>query len=117
MKARLVEFGELEIDGERYHKDVVIDGGRIHKRDKGPSKALRGRYGHTPLSTAEEIPWGGSRLIVGTGADGSLPILPDVYDEATRRGIEITAVPPAEACRLVTDSKRKQVFAVLHSTC
>ena len=110
-------FGELSVDGERYYSDVVIEAGRVRKRDKGPSKALRGRYGHTPLSPAEEIPWGGSRLIVGTGVYGSLPILPEVYDEATRRGIEVTAVPTPEACRLVADSKRKQVFAVLHSTC
>jgi hypothetical protein len=112
-----VAFGELSVDGERYYSDVVIEAGRVRKRDKGPSKALRGRYGHTPLSTAEEIPWGGSRLIVGTGAYGSLPILPEVYDEATRRGIEVTAVPTSEACRLVAGSKRKQVFAVLHATC
>jgi hypothetical protein len=35
MKAELVEFGRLEIEGERYNKDVVIEGGRIRKRDKG----------------------------------------------------------------------------------
>ena len=34
MKAELVAFGELEIEGARYHRDVVIDGGEIHKRDK-----------------------------------------------------------------------------------
>ena len=27
MKAKLVSFGHLEIDGEMYHKDVVVDGG------------------------------------------------------------------------------------------
>ena len=70
MKAELVAFGELKIEGERYHRDVVIDGGEIRKRDKGPSKALKGRSRHTPLSAAEQIPWGGKRLIIGTGARG-----------------------------------------------
>ena len=56
MNAELVEFGKLEIEGERYNKDVVIDGGRIRKRDKGPSKALPHRGRHTPLTAAEQIP-------------------------------------------------------------
>ena len=71
MKAKLVSFGHLEIDGESYRKDVVVDGGKIRKRDKGPSMAgYQKKGGHTPLTAAEEIPWGGKRLIVGTGAWG-----------------------------------------------
>jgi hypothetical protein len=117
MKAKLVAFGQIEIEGETYHKDVVVDGGKIRKRDKGPSKALRGRWGHTPLTAAEEIPWGGKRLIVGTGADGQLPIADDVRKEAARRGIEIVALPTEEACELVKDLDAKDVHAIFHVTC
>jgi hypothetical protein len=117
MKAKLVAFGEVDIDGERFMRDIVIDAGRIRPRRKGPSKVFRDDYGHTLLSTAEDIPWGGRRLIVGTGADGSLPIAPDVYREAVRRGVEVTAVPTADACRLLADLKRRDVYAVLHVTC
>ena len=117
MKAELVEFGKLEIEGERYQKDVVIDGGRIRKRDKGPSKALPHRGRHTPLSAAEEIPWGGTRLIVGTGAKGQLPISPEVLAEAARRGIAIEALPTREACRLLAGVDRADVYAILHVTC
>ena len=67
MKARLVKFGEIEVEGKRYTHDVVIDGGKVRKRKKGPSKQFREKFGHTPLSAGEEIPWGGKRLIVGTG--------------------------------------------------
>src|SRR5665811_808307 len=57
MKAKLVSFGHLEIDGEMYRKDVVVDGGKIRKRDKGPSKERYAKkWGHTPLTAAEEIP-------------------------------------------------------------
>ena len=28
MKARLVKFGEIEVEGKRYTHDVVIDGGK-----------------------------------------------------------------------------------------
>ena len=60
VKAKLVAFGEIQISGERYTCDVVIEGGRIRRRLKGPSKALRDRFGHTPLSAAEDIPGAGN---------------------------------------------------------
>jgi hypothetical protein len=115
--AKLIEFGEVEIEGKRYSRDVVIDAGRVRPRRKGPSKVLRDQFGHTPLSGAEEIPWGGSRLIVGTGAEGSLPVASDVFDEARKRGVEITVLPTREACRMLADLMRRDVYAVLHVTC
>jgi hypothetical protein len=117
MKARLIAFGDLEIEGARYARDVVIEEGRVRRRHKGPSKALRDRFGHTPLSTAEEIPWGGPRLIVGTGVSGALPVAPDVYAEAARRGIAVDALPTRDACRLLRDLRSGEVHAVLHITC
>ena len=117
MKAELVAFGQLEIEGERYRRDVVIEGGQIRKRDKGPSKALHARSRHTPLSAAEQIPWGGKRLIVGTGAKGQLPISAELGEEAARRGIVIEALPTSEACRLLADVEPADVYAILHITC
>ncbi|HEY5487281.1 MAG TPA: MTH938/NDUFAF3 family protein [Candidatus Limnocylindrales bacterium] len=117
MKAELVEFGRLEIEGELYNRDVVIDAGQIRKRDKGPSKALPHRGRHTPLTVAEQIPWGGKRLIIGTGARSQLPIAPEVRDEAARRGIAIEALPTAEACLLLADMEQADVYAILHVTC
>src|SRR6266700_1675752 len=29
MKARLIRFGEIEVEGKRYTHDVVIDGGKV----------------------------------------------------------------------------------------
>jgi hypothetical protein len=117
MKAALVEFGVLELEGRRYTRDVVIAGGRVGRRDKGPSKALRDEYGHTPLTVAEDIPWGGTRLIIGTGADGALPIAPEVEAEARRRGIAFEAMPTRDACHRLAGLKSKDVYAVLHVTC
>ena len=117
MDVRLLGFGAIEVDGQRYEHDVVIDGGEVRKRKKKPSRPYRGEYGHTPLSAAEELPWGGSRLIVGTGAYGSLPVMPDVLDEAGRRGVDVDAVPTVDACRLIASLDARQVHAVLHVTC
>jgi hypothetical protein len=117
MHARLVAFGQIEIDGQRFSHDVVVDGGRVRRRKKGPSKAYREHYGHTPLSADEVIPWSAHRLIVGTGAAGQLPITPELYLEAERRGIEIIDRPTPEACRLLEAADPADVAAILHVTC
>ncbi len=117
MNARWIRFGEIEVEGERYDYDVVIDEGRVAKRSKKPSKPYRGRFAHTPLSAKERIPWGGRQLIVGTGEHGSLPIMPGVWAEAERRGIEIVAAPTDEALRLLGDVEAKDARAILHVTC
>jgi Uncharacterized conserved protein len=117
MKAKWIAFGEVEIEGRRYTSDVVIEAGRVKKRRKKQSKQHRDEYGHTPLSVRERIPWGGSRLIVGTGASGSLPIMPAVRAEADRRGIEIVAAPTKEALHLLHDVDAEDVYAIVHVTC
>jgi hypothetical protein len=117
MKVRLVKFGEIEVEGKRYTHDVVIDGGKVRKRKKRPSKQFREKFGHTPLSAEEKIPWGGERLIVGTGAHGALPVMDEVIAEAKRRGIEVITAPTMEVCRLLQDVKKGQAYAIVHCTC
>ncbi len=117
MQASLLRFGVLEIDGERFDRDVVVEHGRVGKRHKKSSRALRDQYGHTPLSLLEPIPWDCRRLIVGIGADGALPIDPDVMAEARRRGVELVAVPTEEACDLLSDANLQTTNAILHVTC
>ncbi len=117
MHARLVKFGEIEIDGQRYDHDVIVERGKVSKRHKGPSKALRGAYGHTPLSAAEKLPWHCRILLVGTGAEGSLPVTDDVREEAQRRGIDLVVVPTDEACRRLAKADPEETAAVLHVTC
>jgi hypothetical protein len=117
MKARSLGFGEIEIEGTQYDADVVIERGQVRRRRKKPSKPYRDRFGHTPLSAEESIPWAGPRLIVGTGADSLLPIMAEVYEEAARRNIEIVALPTEAACRLIAELEPASVNAVLHVTC
>jgi hypothetical protein len=108
-------FGVIVIDGERLDHDVVVEAGRVRRRKKGPSKPYRDRYGHTPLSVDEKIPWSTTQLVVGTGASGRLPIMPEVWDEAEARGVELIALPTSEACDLLRSMDR--VDAILHVTC
>lgn len=117
MKIQLRSFGEISIEGKRYDHDVVIENGKVRKRQKKPSKALRGEFGHTPLSTEEAIPLHGQTLFIGTGAYGSLPITPEVYDEAKRKHVKVIALPTVEVCKLLEDYKPKDINAILHVTC
>ena len=75
-------FGSIRVDGVTYDHDLVIDRGKIRKRKKAASRKFRGAYGHTPLSIDEDIPWRCRRLVIGTGADGALPVMRQVRDEA-----------------------------------
>ena len=117
MDVRFLGFGSIEVEGRAYEHDIVISRGAVRKRSKKPSKPYRGKFRHTPLSTDEELPWGGPQLIIGTGAHGSLPIMPEVVAEAARRNIDLVAVPTEQACRLIAGLKRREVRAVLHVTC
>ena len=74
--------------------------------------------GHTYLCRLmRSSPGGGDRLIIGTGAYGSLPIMPQVLEEADRRGVDVTAIPTEDACRLIASLDPSEVHAVLHVTC
>ena len=108
-------FGSIRINGTTYAYDVVIDRGHVRKRNKKPSKKFRSAFGHTPLSSEEDIPWKCRRLVVGTGT-GALPIMDEVKHEADRREIELVIRPTAEAIKTLQDNPVK-TNAILHVTC
>lgn len=109
-------FGRIRIDGTEYEHDVVIDRGKISKRRKKASRAFRDRYGHTPLSASEEIPWNCRRLIVGTGAYGSLPVMDEVARDAAERHVELVILPTSQAIAKLNDDDG-ETNAILHVTC
>jgi hypothetical protein len=109
-------FGSVRVDGVTYDHDLIIDRGKIRKRKKAASKRFRAGYGHTPLSVAEDIPWRCRRLVIGTGAEGALPVMTQVRDEARRRKVDLVVLPTAEAIGVLTGTT-KDTNAVLHLTC
>jgi hypothetical protein len=109
-------FGSIEVDGKTYEHDLVVDRRRLRKRRKGPSKPFRQEYGHTPLSLAEDIPWNCTRLVIGTGANGALPVMDDVAEEAKRRGVQLVVLPTSRALEELQGAG-KDTNAILHVTC
>jgi hypothetical protein len=111
------EFGRITIDGIDYDHDVVVEAGRIRKRKKGPSKARREEFGHTPLTAAEKIPWGGQQLWIGSGAYGRMPVAEDLRAEAQLRGVELLFEPTPALVKRINASVPAGTNLILHVTC
>ena len=109
-------FGSIRIDGVVYEHDVVIARGQVRKRKKKSSKPFRAAFGHTQVSIEENIPWDCRRLVVGTGADGVLPVMDEVKQEAAHREVELLTVPTREAIRAL-QAEPNDTNAILHVTC
>ncbi len=116
VKVKYLGFGSVEIDGERYENDVVVSNGRVEKRKKKLSKHLKEKYGHTPLSLAENIPWDCETLIIGTGESGALPVLDEVKTEAEKRKINLVIMKTEDAC-IELEKAGGKTNALLHITC
>jgi hypothetical protein len=95
---------------------VLIDGGRIRKRKKKPSKPFRGSFEHTPVSGAEDVPWACRRLVIGTGVNGALPVMEQVKEEAQARHVELLVLPTAQTIEQLHEGTRN-TNAILHVTC
>ncbi len=116
MRVDQFSFGSIRIDGITYEHDVVIAGGQVRERKKKPSRSFRDGFGHTPVSIEENIPWDCRRLVIGTGADGALPVMDEVKQEAVRREVELLIVPTREAIHALR-AEPKETNAILHVTC
>lgn len=116
MRYESFSFGSIRIDGVTYDHDVVIDRGEIRKRKKKASKQYRDAYGHTPLSAKEDIPWRCRRLVIGTGAEGGLPVMDEVRKESQLRKVELLSLPTIDAISILNRGG-KNTNAILHVTC
>ena len=115
MKFQGLSFGAIRIDGVTYPHDVVIDRGKVCKRNEEASRKFLDEFGQTPLSLEEEIPWKCRRLVIGVG-DGSLSVMQEVKDEAKRRQVKLVILPTVEA---IEELKQHPIDAnaILHVTC
>lgn len=114
MKIKDLSFGSIIIDGETYFKDVVIDNGSVKKRKKAESKKYRDKFGHTPLSPDENIPWNCKHLIIGNGHSSSMPVMEEVYHIARQKGVELRTMNTPEAIKHINDPDTN---FILHLTC
>ena len=105
-------FGELTVDGERHTRDLIVLPGRVVPdwwRREGHSLALEDFE-----EVADELP---GRLILGCGAHDRLQPPKAVLDQLRARGVEVEAMPTADAVRRYGELDPERTAAALHLTC
>jgi hypothetical protein len=114
MKVKEISFGYINIDGKDYYKDIVINKGKIEKRKKKQSKKFRSQFGHTPLTSLENIPWDCKKLIIGTGHSSALPVMKEVKKKAKKKGVKLVLTTTPDAILNIND---KDTNLILHLAC
>jgi hypothetical protein len=105
-------FGRITVDGEQETRDVIVL----------PERVVRNwwrREGHALVlddleEVLDELP---ARLIIGTGAYGELRPDPKALRQLEERGIDVEALPTADAVRRYQESNPAATAAALHLTC
>jgi len=105
-------FGRLVVDGEEQTRDVIVLPDRVLTnwwRAEGHRLALADLG-----AVIDELP---ERLVVGTGAYGQMRPDPEALERLPLRGIEVEALPTAEAVRRYGELDPRHTAAALHLTC
>jgi hypothetical protein len=105
-------FGSLRVDGEEHTKDVIVLPHRVVPgwwRREGHSLAIEDLD-----EVMDELP---ERLILGCGAHGRLEPPRAVLDQLRARGVEVEAMPTADAVRRYGELDPEHTAAALHLTC
>jgi len=107
------KVGRLMINGKVYVRDIVIrDNRTIELREMRSSSKLTERYGHAPVTTAENLPWSCDTLIIGTGSTGGLFVLEEVHARAHEMGVTIITKPTSAALLHMNDPNTNLVLHI-----
>jgi len=107
------QFGLIVVNGKKYTSDVIIFPDRVRDnwwRKTGHQLCLK--------DIAEVITANPEVLIIGTGASGSMKVLPEVERGVETQGIKLIAEATAKACHTYNQlCYAQRVVAALHLTC
>jgi hypothetical protein len=105
-------FGSITVDGEQHTRDLIVLPGRVLPdwwRREGHSLAMEDLD-----EVVDELP---ERLVLGCGHDGRLKPPAAVLDQLRARGVEVEAMPTADAVRRYSELDPERTAAALHLTC
>lgn len=106
-------FGRITFDGHRHTQDLIIL----------PERVIANwwrKEGHAlhPEDLADVLEAAPETLIVGTGAHGMMEVLQETRRALEQAGIQLVAVPTAQAVDTYNELLKKEpVAAALHLTC
>lgn len=112
-----LKFGSITINDVVYDHDIVIENGEVKKRKKSASKDLREKYGHTPLTEKENIPWNCDTLVIGIGMSSQLPVTDDFKAEAKKKNVTLILLETPKATEYFMKHFSKRINAIFHITC
>jgi hypothetical protein len=105
-------FGRMVVDGIEHRRDLIVMPDRVlanwWRRD-GHSLAIEDLE-----DVIDELP---ERLVLGCGADGRLQPDPAVIEALRRRGVEVEALPTAEAVQRYGQLDPARTAGAFHLTC
>lgn len=114
MRIEDYKFGYIIIDGKTYNKDLILLPDRLHTNWwRRSGHELHVEDIHEALAVDPEL------LIVGTGYNGALRVLPDTQQHLDKANIELVAKKTPEACQLYNTLGKtgRRIVAALHLTC
>ncbi len=118
MRIDATEFGAITVNGKTYEHDVIIRlSGGVEKRRKRLSKE---QYGTSHVISKAEAKFvfekGCDLLIVGTGQDGNVSLLPEASAYFSKKDCRVVAQRTPEAILTFNRSRDRKV-ALMHVTC
>jgi hypothetical protein len=105
-------FGRVVVDGSEETRDVIVLPGRVVRnwwRRDGHALVLEDLD-----EVLGELP---AHLVIGTGADGRMQPDAGAIAELRANGVEVEALPTAEAVRRYGELNPAAAAAALHLTC
>jgi hypothetical protein len=112
-KIESYRFGQIQIDGERFIKDVIIFPERVRARWWRVE-------GHNlmPVDLEEVFAETADTLIIGQGAYGRMKVPEETRARIMREGLELYVMGTKEAVELYNQRRdQESVIAALHLTC
>ena len=105
-------FGRLVVDGTEHRRDLIVLPDRVLPnwwRSDGHSLAIEDLD-----EVIEELP---ERLVLGCGAEGRLKPDPAVIEALRERGVEVEALPTAQAVERYGALDPSRTAGAFHLTC
>jgi len=113
------EFGEITIDGKKYHQ-VLIIGDSVMERDYEKLEKLFGTSHRIGDWERDELLKGNPEIIIiGTGQSSVMNVDGELEDTLAKKEIELIAVSTPEAVEIYNQKIKegKRVNALIHTTC